>query len=66
MWESDSERLPTASDDASHLTTILLQEVSRDSWSLSLHIANDHVVLQDSYCEVFLNIFDLTFNQYLF
>ena len=54
---------PTATDDASHLATILLQEVPTDSGNFSWHVANDHAVLQDSYSEVILNIVNLALNQ---
>ena len=57
---------PTATDDPSHLATILLLDVPTDSGCFSCHVANDYVVLQDSYSEVILNIVGLTFDQYLF
>ena len=57
---------PPATDDVSHLATILLPEVPTDTGYFSYHVANDYVILQDSYSEVILNIFSLTFDQYLF
>ena len=50
----------TATENASHLCTIILQEVPTYSGYFSWPVANDHAILQDCYSEVILNIVHLT------
>ena len=54
-------------DDASHLAATLVQEIPADSGNFPWYGMTDSVaVLEDSYCEVVVNVIDLALNWQLF